>query len=108
MTLGIAAIGIAPGNQVVGGQTIEAHCTFSVSGLPTDPTTIQASVRFGTASATSWDYTASGTALLKDSTGVYHFDFISISAGTYYYRFQGTSACQAAAEGAWDCLTSKF
>lgn len=97
-------------NSYASGQLVTLSCTFTVSGTPTDPTKVVASVRFGTASASAMTYpTAVGdTGLWRDNTGVYHFDFTPISAGTYYYRFQGFTACIAAEEGAFDCQSSRF
>ena len=91
------------------GQLITLSCTFTVSGVPTDPTTVQGSIRFGTAASSTYVY-PTGTALnlTRDATGVYHFDFTGVSAGTYYYRFQGTTACIAADEGSFDVQTSRF
>lgn len=93
------------------GQLVTMSCTFTVSGVRTDPTTVDASIRFSSATALSFRYptaSASDAALVRDSSGVYHFDFVPISAGTYYYRFQGWTACQAAEEGSFDCVVSRF
>lgn len=91
------------------GQLITLSCTFTVSGVPTDPTTVVGTIRFGTASATNYNYpTGTAVGLTRDATGVYHFDFTGVSAGTYYYRFQGTTACVAAEEGSFDVQTSRF
>lgn len=110
-TMGIASLGIKPGYRVASGQLVDASCTFSVSGVNTNPTTVIARYRYVTASATTAQFPTASTAdawLLRDSTGVYHFDFTAISAGTYYVRFEGTSACVAAEEGYFDCITSRF
>jgi hypothetical protein len=111
MTLGLAIIGLKPSDRVASGQTVEMNCTFTVSGVPADPTKVQASIRFGTATAMTYTYptaTAPDSALVRDISGVYHFDHVAISAGTYYFRFAGFTSVQAAAEGAFDCAVSHF
>jgi hypothetical protein len=97
-------------NRYASGQLVTLSCVFTVSGAVADPTVVSASIRFGTASTLSYGFpTAAGnTALIKDSKGIYHFDFTPISAGTYYYRFQGFQSCQAAEEGNFDCVSARF
>jgi hypothetical protein len=97
-------------NSYASGQLVTLSCTFTVSGVPTDPTTVNASIRFNTASATTYTYPTSSanTALMRDLSGVYHFDFVPVSAGTYFYRFQGYTSCVAAEEGSFDCASARF
>lgn len=111
MTMGFVVLGLSPGNRVVSGQTVNVSCTFTVSGNRTDPTTVVASYRLGTASAVSYTYPSAASAdsaLVRDGSGVYHFDFIAINSGIYYVRIAGSSACQAAAELALDSVASHF
>lgn len=89
------------------GQLVTLSCNFTVSGVPTDPTTVVFKIRRGTATVTSFVYPGD-TALVRDGTGVYHVDFVPTVSGTYYYRFQGFTACQAAGEGSFDCAATRF
>jgi hypothetical protein len=89
------------------GQLVNLSCTFTVSGIPTDPTTVVGFYRVGTGSAVKYTY-GSDPQIVKDVVGVYHFNVTAISAGTYYYRFEGYTACQAADEGSFDCMASRF
>jgi hypothetical protein len=94
-------------NEYASGQLVKCSCTFTVSGIPTDPTTVISRFRVGTALETIYTY-GPGSNLVRDATGIYHFHITAVSAGTYYYRFEGTTACEAAEEGAFDCLASRF
>ncbi len=98
-------------NEYTSGQLVNIGCTFTVSGVVTDPTKVQASFRYETATATTYTYpTAAATdaALVRDSTGVFHFNITAVSAGKYHYRFQGWTACQAAMEGDFTVGASNF
>lgn len=89
------------------GQLVNISCTFTLSGIPTDPTTVIGRFRWGTATTTSYTYGVNAQ-LVKDSTGVYHFDVTAQNSGTYYYRFEGYTSVQAAEEGSFDVAVSRF
>ena len=71
--------------------------TFTTtSGTATDPSTVTVYVKDPTGTRTTYVYGSS--AVVKDSTGVYHLDIFANIAGTWWYRFEGTGALVAAAE----------
>jgi hypothetical protein len=79
-------------NTYAVGQQIRVTATFKVGSTPTNPTTVTASVKDPAGTVT-----AVGTA--NPSTGVYTIDVALSSKGRWVYRFAGTGACVAAAEG---------
>lgn len=72
----------------------------------TDPTTVTLKV-IGPSGATD-SYTYAGGDLTQDSAGVYSKDLSLSSAGTYYYKWYGTGAAEAAGEGQFSVRTSQF
>jgi hypothetical protein len=64
--------------------------TFTVAGAPTDPTTVSLTVT--TPSGVATTYTYAGSAVTKDSAGVYHKDVTCSEAGDWQYQWTGTGA----------------
>lgn len=71
--------------------------TFSVSGTPTDPTTVMLTVIPPDKAPLTYTYAAAQ--ITKSSTGVFTKNITLSQRGTWYCRYEGTGACQAAAEG---------
>lgn len=44
---------------------------------------------------------AEGVTVNQTATGKYYADYVATQPGVHYYRWAGTGACQAAAEGAF-------
>lgn len=64
--------------------------TFTVSGAPTDPTTV--TLTLTSPSGTSSSYTYAAAQIIKDSVGVYHKDVTCSEAGEWTYQWVGTGA----------------
>src|SRR6266576_3881596 len=71
------------------------------AGALTDPTTVTLKWnRHGEAVMTwTWTVALPGTNIVKDSTGVFHADIPVTEPGLHYFRWEGTGAVVAAAEG---------
>lgn len=72
----------------------------------TDPTTVTLKVK-GPSGATD-SYVYSSGDVTKDYVGVYSKALTLSSAGTYYYRWEGTGAAQTAGEGQFSVRPSQF
>jgi hypothetical protein len=83
------------------GALVRATGTFtSIAGALTDPTTVTLKYRKGSAATVTLTYAAAD--LIKDSTGVYHYDFDTTGwAGPddilYVLQWQGTGTVVAIA-----------
>lgn len=83
------------------GTEVRISATFSVDNILTDPTTVVG----------SWQKlggTATTPTVTKDSTGKYHFNILTDTAGSYHYRMEGTGLCTAAAQGSFVVLASNI
>ena len=74
--------------------------TFSVGGVPTDPTTITLLVTDPT--GTSNTYTFAGGQITRTSAGIYTKDIPCTLAGTWTYKWTGTSAASDVSAGTWE------
>lgn len=72
-------------------------CTFTVNGTPTDPATISLFVREPDGTTTTYTYAAAQ--ITKDSTGVFSKSISLNKRGVWYFKYTGTGACEAVAEG---------
>lgn len=81
------------------GELIRVTASFTLrsSGAALDPTTVKLSVRVPDGTVTTYVY-GTDAALIKDSTGHYHYDLSLASVGRYYYRWWSTGNGQAADE----------
>lgn len=73
--------------------------TFTVSGTPTDPTTISLAVTDPEGTTTTYTYAAAQ--ITRDSAGVYHKDIPCTLTGTWLYLWVGTGAAADAQAGTW-------
>lgn len=69
----------------------------NAAGVLTDPTTVTLLWRRHGETDTTWTVTAGQ--IVKDSVGVYHADIPVTEPGLHYFRWVGTGAVVAAAEG---------
>ena len=66
--------------------------TFSVNGLPTDPTTVTLSIKVGGSTTT---YTYAAATVTRLSQGIYYKTVELSSAGDWLAVWEGTGACEA-------------
>jgi hypothetical protein len=85
-------------NSYTVGQPVRVSATFKVGSSPTNPTAVTVSVKDPAGTVT----TPSAT---NDGTGLYHVDVTPATKGRYAYRFAGSGACVAAAEGEFNAHT---
>lgn len=95
------------GSVYTSGQLVNLSTTFTITGDVVDPTTVRFKLRNPTGGITSYVY-GTDAALVRDSTGIYHVNYTAVSAGIHFYRFEGWTACQAAAEDNFQCASSMF
>lgn len=81
---------------------------FDILGVtPTDPTTIAIKVRKADGSEASHVYSVDVN-VVKESTGVYHYDQTLDQEGIWFYRGTGTGAVVAAAEKKLTVMATPF
>lgn len=78
------------------GDVVRVTCTFAVSSVATDPTTVTLSVKAPSGTVTS--YTYAGGTVSKSGTGVYYKDLTINASGTWTYRWVGTGTAATAEE----------
>ena len=88
------------------GDLVRVKATFTVSSVVTDPTTVTLKVKDPDGTITT--YTYAGGTVTKTSTGLYYKDVSVSNDGVWYYRFEGTGACQSAAEAQFKVRKSEF
>ena len=77
------------------GDSVTLQATFSsLTGVPTDPTTV--SVKVLDPSGTTNTYTFAGGAVTKSATGIYQYVLSITMAGRYTYKWFGTGTVAAA------------
>lgn len=69
------------------------------SGALVDPTTVTLKIQTPDGSITPLTF-ASGY-VVKDSVGVYHYDYLCSSQGNYTYRWEGTGNAIASGQGSF-------
>jgi hypothetical protein len=79
------------------GDVAKVSVTFTVSGVATDPSTIELSVQSPSGTTTTYSYAA--TSVTKASTGSYYKNVTLDAEGTWYWRWKGTGNATAADEG---------
>ena len=87
------------------GQRVRASQTFTVSGTPTDPTTITAKVKDPSGNVSAYIYNTN-VELVRDGTGLYHIDIITDEDAEWMVRFEGTGACVHVDEIAFRCRSA--
>lgn len=92
------------------GDTVRITVSFRglADGALTDPTTVTVKTKVHkSGDVTAYVY-GTDAEVVKDSTGVFHFDLTFAEAGTHFWRFAGTGAVQAATEGSFEVEPSEF
>jgi hypothetical protein len=92
------------------GDAVRITCSFRAlaTGALTDPTTITVKTRVHKSGSISTFVFGTDAEVVKDSTGVFHFDFAFAEAGAHFWRFAGTGTVKAATEGTFEVLRSNF
>jgi hypothetical protein len=92
---------IYPGSVV---RVTNAPGFKNAAGVLTDPTLVKLRWRRHGESETEWLVTAGQ--VIKDSVGLYHADITVAEPGLHYFRWEGTGAVVAAAEGTFSAQSS--
>jgi hypothetical protein len=88
------------------GSVVRMSTAFTVSGANTDPTTVTLYVKLPNAGTQIFAYGSSS--MVKDATGLYHYDYATTNSGDFFYRWVGTGTVIAAAEGSFTAGPSAF
>jgi hypothetical protein len=75
------------------GTAVTIYCTFSVSGVNTDPTTITLEITDPQANTDTYTYALAQ--ITKTATGMYNKEITPDEAGLWRYRWIGTGTCIA-------------
>lgn len=75
--------------------------TFKVNGVATDPTAVTLTVTDPTGTDTTYNWPTPAT-ITRTGTGAFTKDVPCGSAGTWAYRWEGTTAASDAVAGTWD------
>jgi hypothetical protein len=79
------------------GDLVRLTATFTVSSVPTDPTSVMLYVRSPTGTLTTLTYGVDA-AIVKASTGVYRYDYSASAVGNVTFRWASTGTAQAASQ----------
>lgn len=95
-------------NEYDRGDRVRLSAAFTdADGAPADPTTITLYVLDPTRTVTPYVYPAA-VEMVRDALGAYHADLTLSLEGPWYYRWTGTGAIVAAAEGRFHVRQSAF
>lgn len=81
------------------GDLIRLTGNFFVATVATDPTVVSLVLRFGDGTITQYVFGASS--IVKDSVGVYRFDYSATKVGDVYFAWVGTAPAQASEQGSF-------
>jgi hypothetical protein len=93
-------------NRYPKGATVTLDRKFYVGSVLTDPTTVTLKVEDPAGTETSYTYAAA--TITKSGTGIYTKNVACTLAGTWKYRWIGTGAVEAVAEGEFVIKRSVF
>jgi len=96
-----------PGPYDVGDQ-VRLTVTIKTSGIPTDPTGLTFKLRNPQNTITTTYVFGTDAEVVKESTGVFHFDHTIPESGIHRWRWEATGAAVGAAEGEYVALISKI
>lgn len=95
-------------NAYARGALVRASAAFSAAnGAAVDPTTVRLRFMTPVGTVTTWTHGVDGQ-LVKDAVGSYRADIDAASEGQWHYRWEGTGANQAAAEGQFTVTVGVF
>lgn len=81
------------------GDMVRMTFKFSTAaGVPIDPSTMTVRLRVNAAAAVIYTYSVD-VAVVKDSVGEYHLDYITLASGSHRYEGNGTGAATASEPG---------
>ena len=83
------------------GDSVRLTAVFTQNGANTDPTAVTAKHKDPSGNETT-------PATTNPNAGHYFFDLTIDEAGTWWYRFEGTGAVVAAAEGTLSVRATQF
>lgn len=83
------------------GQKVRCTVTFTVNDVATDPTTVIFKVRDPGGDVTTYTY-GTDAQVVRTGTGVFYCDVIANEIGEWNFRFEGSGACTAVEEQAFD------
>lgn len=87
------------------GNVIRLSVAFTdSSGTPVDPGSVQLNVRAAGDAVETFTY--ADNQIIKDGTGLYHYDYPPATPGLYYYRFIGTDGATAAGDSQFGITAS--
>lgn len=88
------------------GDLIRLLVTFqTTSGAFIDPTGLTLRIKLPDSTVIEWAYPGDIT---QTATGKFQYDFLSTTAGTHRYRWEGTGTAQGAVEGSFKVAESAF
>jgi hypothetical protein len=79
------------------GDTVRLSTTFTVGGVPTDPTDVSLVIRSPDGTSVTEDYNPGD--IVRDSAGVFHLDLVVTLAGIYAWKWEGTGTAAGVDEG---------
>jgi len=86
------------------GQKVRCSVEFKVNAVLTDPTAVTAKVKKPGGTVTTYVY-LTDAALVRDGAGLFHLDVTTDEKGEWNFRFEGTGACTAVEEAAFNVTT---
>lgn len=90
------------------GDQIELSVVFTTAeGAAADPTVVTVQIKDPAGNVTTLEYGESEQ-VERDETGVYLLDLVADQPGVWAYRWAGTGALTAAAEGTFNVRRSAF
>ena len=75
-------------NQYAAGATIRVFTQCSISGTLTDPSVLTLYIKTPTGALSTLVFGSSS--IVKDGTGLYHYDLLTAGSGPYSYRWVAT------------------
>ena len=92
-------------NSYLVGNIVRLSGAFYVSTVLTDPTVITLDVR--APSGTVTNYVVAGGQIVRDGTGLYHYDLTLSAPREWWYRWTGTGTCPAVGEAGLEATASR-
>ena len=89
------------------GDNVTMSAKFTSNNVDADPTAVRFKLKTPNGDVTTYNFGVD-LELIKDSIGDYHVCYTTLAHGTYHYRFEGTGAVVAAAEGSFAVRQTNF
>jgi hypothetical protein len=88
------------------GSRVRSSCTFADSVGVADPTTVELQAKAPNGIVSTWAYGSS--AMVKDSTGAYHYDLTPSAAGTWRVKWVASGTVVAVDEATFQVTATSF